>query len=119
LVLRVRHGLREAADHQDLVKRDISRLLSASAEQASMRARLGDALDRLSGSRRLRSVAGVGRALLPLAKAARRTHQRYESLVEAFGPAGLGRLWFALLTNTALIVLAPIAVLVGLALWVV
>jgi hypothetical protein len=117
--LRVRSGLRDAAAHEDTVKRDVARLLAASSEQAEIRARINDALDRLSGPHKLRAVASVGRELLPLAKAARKTHERYEALVEAFGPAGLGALWLAVLTNTILLVAAPVAVIAGLVLWLV
>jgi hypothetical protein len=42
-----------------------------------------------------------------------------EALVEAFGPAGLGALWLAVLLNTIVIVGAPIAMVVGLVLWLV
>lgn len=54
-----------------------------------------------------------------MARAARETHERHEALVEAFGPAGLGSLWLAVLTNTILLVAAPVAVIVGLVLWLV
>lgn len=117
--LRVRSGLRDAAAHQETVKRDVARLLAASSEQGAIRARIDDALERLQGPNKLRAIASVGRELLPLAKAARETHERYEALVEAFGPAGLGALWIAVLTNTVVIVGAPIAVVVGLVLWLV
>ncbi|MGQ0804729.1 MAG: hypothetical protein ACT4PI_12820 [Actinomycetota bacterium] len=115
--LRVRSGLRDAAAHEDTVKRDVVRLLAASSEEAGIRARISDALERLQGPHKLRAIASVGRELLPLAKAARKTHERYEALVEAFGPAGLGALWVAVLTNSVVIVGAPIAVAVGLVLW--
>jgi len=117
--LRVRSGLRDAVTHEETVKRDVARLLAASAREGEIRARIAGAFERLQGPNKLRAVASVGRGLLPLVKAGRETNERYESLVEAFGPAGLGELWFALLTNVVVIVGAPIAVIAGLVLFVV
>ncbi len=117
--LRVRSGLRDAAAHQETVKSDVARLLAGSSDQGAIRARIDDAPERLQGPNKLRAIAAVGRELLPLARAARETHERYEALVEAFGPAGLGSLWLAVLTNTILLVAAPVAVIVGLVLWLV
>jgi hypothetical protein len=114
----VRWHLRDAVSHQEGVKRDVVRLLAASAHEGEIRARIDDALDRLRGPNKLRAIASVGRELFPLAKAARATHERYESLVEAFGPAGLGALWLAVWTNLLVLVAAPVAVIVGLVLFV-
>jgi len=116
-VLRVRGGLRDAAAHEENVKDDVSRLLAATADQAAIRARIQDAVSRLGGPNKLRTMMAIGRELLPLAKAARERHERYQALVEAFGPAGLGALGTSVGLAIAVIVAAPIALVVGLVLF--
>jgi hypothetical protein len=117
--LRVRSGLRDAVAHEDAVKRDVARLLVAVTQEGDIRARIADAAGGLRERGRLRAVARVGHELLPLARAARATNERYEALVGAFGPAGLGALWFAVLANALVIVAAPVVVIVGVVLFVV
>jgi hypothetical protein len=117
--LRVRSGLRAAVAHEDAVKRDVARLLAAATRAGEIRARIADAVDGLGEHGRLRAVARVGRQLLPLARATRETNERYEALVGAFGPAGLGELWVAVLANVLVIVAAPVVVIVGVVLFVV
>jgi hypothetical protein len=119
LALRVRSGLRDAVAHEDAVKRDVARLLVAVTQEGDIRARIADAAGGLRERGRLRAVARVGRELLPLTRAARATNERYEALAGAFGPGGLGELWFALLANALVIVAAPVVVIVGVVLFVV
>jgi hypothetical protein len=117
--LRVRSGLRDAVVHEDAVKRDVARLLAAASREGEIRARIADAVDGLRERGRLRAIARVGRQLLPLANATRATNERYEALAGAFGPAGLGELWVAVLANAVVIAAAPVVVVVGLVLFVV